>query len=299
MTHTPIEIARLAAERLERDGIENARLEAELLLADVLGVKRLDLYLQYDRPLTEDEVARYRSLLVRRLRHEPLQYIVGHAQFRSLDLVVDRRVLIPRPETEVLVGCVLERCPPGAAASGRIALDIGAGSGAIGLSLAAEGDFGRVVLTDASVPALDVARENARRHGLESRVEFRAGRLFAPLGDDERFDVIVSNPPYVAEEDRPGLQPEVADWEPAGALFAAEGGLAVLRALAADAWRWLVPGGLLGLELAPGQADDVRSVFEGTGAYDAPLVVKDLAGRERVILATRHIAQSEGKSDHG
>lgn len=281
--HTPIALTRLAAEHMAGRGIENARLEAELMLAAVLGVRRLDLYLQYDRPLTSDEVAEFRAMVKRRLRREPLQYILGEAAFRELVLRVDRRVLIPRPETEVLVEVVLEW----ARGRGEVrdAVDIGTGSGAIALSLAHEGPFERVVATDVSADALALARENAMRLGLADRVEFRAGALFDALRPGERFDVVVSNPPYIAEAEREGLAPEVREWEPELALFAPGEGLSVIEALVEGAPAHLREGGLLALEVGLGQAERVAECMESTGAFDAPRIVRDLAGRERIVLA--------------
>ncbi|MGH7480611.1 MAG: N5-glutamine methyltransferase family protein, partial [Longimicrobiales bacterium] len=202
--HTPIELARLAADRLAGTGIENARLDAELLLAHTLGLRRLDLYLQFDRPLSEAEVARYRVAVRRRLRREPVQYIVGETAFRELSLRVDARALIPRPETELLVGEVLRW------AGGRAldALDIGTGSGAIALSLVREGGFAHVVATDVSADALALAAENAAAAGLADAVEFRRGALWDAVPNGERFDVIASNPPYVADAERAALAPE-------------------------------------------------------------------------------------------
>jgi release factor glutamine methyltransferase len=290
VTHTPLALARLAAEHMRERGLENARLESELLLAAVLGVSRLDLYLQYERPLSGAEVARFRELVRRRLRREPLQYILGEAHFRELVLRVDPRVLIPRPETEVLVGEVLawavRRVAAGAAeGEGLSAVDIGTGSGAIALSLAREGPFRHVVATDLSAAALEVAAENAARSGLAERVEFREGALWEALGADERFDVVVSNPPYIAESEREELQPEVREWEPGNALFAADSGLEVLFALVAGAPSYLRPGGLLALEIGAEQGAAVVGRIEGTGAYLSARIVPDLAGRERVVLA--------------
>lgn len=289
MKYTPLTLARIASDHMRERGIENARLEAELLLASVLGVSRLDLYLQHDRPLDGEEVDRFRELVRRRLRREPLQYILGEAHFRELVLKVDPRVLIPRPETEVLVGEVLawaERraAAGGVPAGGLSALDIGTGSGAIILSLALEGSFGRLVATDISADALAVARENAERCGLGARVEFREGALWEPLGRDERFDVVVSNPPYVAESERGSLQPEVREWEPAGALFGGADGLAVLAALVGGAPSHLESGGLLALEMGADQAAAVVGLIEEAGVYGEPRVIRDLAGRDRIVL---------------
>lgn len=275
---------------MQSRGLENSRLEAELLLAAVLGVSRLDLYLQHDRPLSGAEVSRFRELVRRRLRREPLQYILGEAHFRELVLRVDPRVLIPRPETEVLVGEVLDWAERrvragGVAAEGLSAVDIGTGSGAIALSLAREGPFAHVVATDISAAALVVAAENAERSGLGERVEFRQGDLWDALGAGERFDVVVSNPPYIAEAERGELEPEVREWEPGNALFAGEEGLEVLFALVEGAPAHLRPGGLLALELGAEQGAAVRERLEGTGAYRSVRIVLDLAGRERIALA--------------
>jgi release factor glutamine methyltransferase len=276
----PLELVALAAGAFAERGLESARLEAELLLAHVLSIRRLDLYLQHERPLTEAEIATYREAVRRRLRREPLQYITGRAHFRELELWVDARVLIPRPETEILVGAVLHRA--GAAAS---VLDVGTGCGAIALSLALEGNFSRIVATDQSADALAVAGENAARAGLAGRVELRQGALWEPLGDDERFDVIVSNPPYVAESERPALAPEVREWEPAVALFGGADGYAVLDGLITGAPARLRAGGLLALEVGATQAREVARRAEATGAYQEIDVERDLVGHERVVLA--------------
>src|SRR5690606_31703477 len=196
--------------------------------------------------------------IARRLAGEPVQYITGEAAFREIELRVDRRVLIPRPETEVLVGEVLKWAGARAEAARRrlTAADIGTGSGAIALSLLKEGPFERVVATDVSAEALELAGENAARLGLEAGLELRQGALLAPLRA-ERFDVVVSNPPYVADADRGALPPDVRDWEPAGALFAGPTGLEVLAALVEGAPRHIEPGGLLALEVGAGQAAEV------------------------------------------
>lgn len=290
MTYTPLTLARIASDHMRERGIENARLEAELLLAAVLGVSRLDLYLQHDRPLSGAEVDRFRELVRRRLRREPLQYILGEAHFRELVLQVDPRVLIPRPETEILVGEVLawaraREAAEGGEAGGLSALDIGTGSGAIILSLAREGPFDRLVATDISPDSLAVASANAEGCGLASRVEFREGSLWAPLARGEHFDVVVSNPPYIAEAERAELQPEVRDWEPERALFAAGEGLAILAELVEGAPAHLEPGGLLALEIGAEQASAVASLIEATSLYGEPRIIQDLADRDRVVLA--------------
>jgi release factor glutamine methyltransferase len=283
--HRPLALTRLAAEHLAARGVADPRLDAELLLAHVLGVGRLDLYLQFERPLQPAEVEAYREAIRRRGRREPLQYITGEVAFRELILAVDARVLIPRPETEILVGEVL-RWAGATGEDGGTILDLGTGSGAIALSLLREGSFERAVATDRSPDALDVAAANADRAGLSDRLELRPGSLWEPIGDAERFRVIVANPPYVAETERDSLLPEVVDHEPAEALFAGADGLAVIDAIVAGAAAHLVPDGLLALEVGAGQAEAVAGRLR-EGGYASPRVAKDLTGRERVVLAAR------------
>lgn len=274
---------RWTEEYLAGKGFHNARRNADLLLAGVLGLKRLDLYLQHDRPLTPEELAEYRDRLRRRARREPLQYIDGTAAFRDLVLTVDRRVLIPRPETERLVQEVLDW------SAGRTdlrAVDVGTGSGAIALALATEGPFARVVATDVSADALALARENHGRSAPDAPVEFRPGDLLEPLRG-ETVDVVVSNPPYIGDEEAPSLDTEVRDWEPAQALFAGTGGLDVIRRLVPQAARVLAPGGLLAMEIGERQGAAVCAIIQETNAFGAPRVRPDLAGRDRFVLAER------------
>lgn len=284
-SETALALSRKAAALFDERGIENGRLEAELLLAHVLGIRRLDLYLQFDRPVTQEELERFRTVVRRRLRREPLQYIVGETQFRSLTLRVDRRALIPRPETEVLAGEVVRWAK--AHAPGGRALDVGTGTGAIAIALAAETDLAGVVATDVSADALALAAENAERCGVADRVEFRRGPFWEPVAPDERFDAIVSNPPYIAPAERGSLAPEVRDWEPAEALFAPDAGLAVVHGLVDGAWERLNPGGLLALEVGLGQAAGVVQRLADGGRYTEPRIVLDLTGRERIVLANR------------
>lgn len=280
---TVVEMIRWTTEYLTGKGFHNARLNAELLLAGMLGLKRLDLYLQHDRPLSPEELAEYRDRLRRRARREPLQYIDGTAAFRDLVLKVDRRVLIPRPETERLVQAVLDWA---AGREGLAAVDVGTGSGAIALSLATEGPFARVVATDVSEEALAQARENRAFAAPGAPVDFRAGDLLHPVRG-ERFDAVVSNPPYVGDEEAPSLDAEVRDWEPAGALFAGTGGLDVIRRLVPQAADVLVSGGLLALEIGAAQGPAVCGIIHDTNAFGAPVVRPDLAGRDRIVLAER------------
>lgn len=278
---TVLSLLRWTTTYLDEKGIADARLNSEILLAGSLGLKRLDLYLQFDRPMKPEELAGFKARLVRRARHEPLQYIAGEAEFRNLRLRVDRRVLIPRPETEELVGAVLGWA---SGRSGLRGLDVGTGSGAIALSLATEGPFSLVVGTDVSRDALAVARDNLAIAAPGSAVELREGGGYEPVRG-ERFDVIVSNPPYVAEIERPTLDPEVREWEPPVALFSGADGLEAIRALVADAPDHLEPRGLLALEIGAGQAAEVAGLLAERDAFQEPAVLKDLAGRERIVLA--------------
>nr|WP_240978827.1 peptide chain release factor N(5)-glutamine methyltransferase [Longimicrobium terrae] len=275
------------AEYLAGKNFHNPRLNAELLLAGMLGLKRLDLYLQHDRPLTPEELDEFRSRLRRRARREPLQYIDGTAAFRDLVLHVDGRVLIPRPETEVLVQHVLDWAAKRAGEERALsAVDLGTGSGAIALALATEGPFRRVVATDVDRDTLRAARDNHGRTAPESPVEFRPGDLWRAVGD-ERFDVVVSNPPYIGEDERAAMDTEVVDWEPAGALFAGPDGLRVIRPLVAGAADHLEEGGLLALEMGAAQGAAVCRLIEQTNAFGPARVLPDLAGRDRVVLAER------------
>lgn len=276
-------LAQKAAQLFAERGLDNARLEAELLLAHVLGIKRLDLYLQFERPLSPAELEQFRTLVRRRLKREPLQFITGRVQFRELELMVDRRALIPRPETEVLVGEVVRfartRSEP------LRCIDIGTGTGAIALSVAHECADVSVLATDVSDEALALARANGSRTGVT--VEYVSGDLWAAVPAGARFDVVVSNPPYVAETERDELQPEVRDWEPAGALFGGPDGLAIVRRLIADAPRHMNNGGLLALEIGMTQAAAVYELIAATTSFENVSVVRDLTGRDRIVTATR------------
>ena len=271
------EVLRRSTQYLEDRGSPTARLDAELLLAHGLGVSRIELYTGHDRPMTEAELDVCRELVRRRGDREPVAYIVGTRGFRHLDLKVDSCVLVPRPETELVVDRCLEllRDVPEPAV-----LDVGTGSGAIALAIASELPAGRVTATDVSPAALDVAWANAVALGLA--VEMRQGDLLDGLGD-RRFDLIASNPPYVSEQEIEGLEPEVAVHEPRLATVAGDG-LDAYRRLLPDAREHLVEGGWLVLECGAGQAGWLVSQLDRLG-YGAADVACDLAGIERVVSA--------------
>jgi release factor glutamine methyltransferase len=251
------------------------------MLSSALDIRRIDLYLQFEKVLTGTEVESFRSLVRQRLAGRPLQYITGDAGFRLLDLTVDERVLVPRPETEILVEEALTHL--GEQPAGQI-LDVGCGSGAIAVSVARECEAARLVATDLSSAAIAVARVNAERHSVAERIRFFCGDLLAPLATDARFAVILSNPPYIASTDIPTLQPEIRDHEPHLALDGGADGLDVVRRLVPLAARHLLPAGRLLIEVGAGQSDVVESLLEDSG-FDASTIYTraDLTGIPRVV----------------
>jgi len=256
------------------------------MLAHALEMDRLDLYLQHDRPVSESELVTYRRLIRRRAHREPLQYVLGRTAFRELELSIDSRVLIPRPETEELVSEVLDWVRRRAPHHGPLrALDLGTGSGAIALSLLREGRFAKVVATDTSQSALELAATNAGRLGLSEEVDFRLGRYFRPVQASEQFHVIVSNPPYIPSPDLRALEPEVREWEPWEALDGGPDGLSHMRTIVRGAGKYLLPGGLLALEVGFGQATLVSELVRDCRAFRSNRIRRDLGGRERLVLA--------------
>jgi release factor glutamine methyltransferase len=261
----------------EKHGIENPRLNIELLLAHLLNKKRLELYLEFERVLDEPTLERLREFVRRRAASEPLQYIIGSAEFCGLEFAVDRRVLIPRPETEHLVEVTLERKPQ------RI-VDVGTGSGCIAVTLAKRLPAAQVWAIDSSADALDVARANAIRHGAEKNIRFLAGNLLHALPAGVTVDVVVSNPPYIASGELATLPKEVRDFEPVQALVAGVDGLEAYRQLIPQAVARLTPAGCVVLELGTGQRGAVERLLSDAGCAVSS-VVKDLQGHERVIVA--------------
>ena len=257
-------------------GLENARLQAELLLAAALEIKRLDLYLQFERPLHTEEVDAYRDYVRQRVQRVPVQYILGATAFRELELTVTPAVLIPRPETEVLVDVALELLPTG----GR-ALDLCCGSGAIALSLKRELAEVAVVATDISQAALAVARANGASCELE--IEWLSGDLFAAVEGD--FDLVVSNPPYVKSGDLDRLEPEVRDHEPRLALDGGADGLDCYRRIAHQASDHIRPGGYLLLEVGDGQSAEVEKLLAEVGRFAEVETKPDLNEVPRVVVA--------------
>jgi release factor glutamine methyltransferase len=263
---------------------DHAHRDAELLLLHVLQIDRATLLAYPTRMLTDQQLDLYQAAIVRRLSHEPVQYITGQQEFFGLALKVSPATLIPRPETEHLVEAVLERLPAGQPL--RI-LDVGTGTGAIALALAAHLPHAQVNALDLSAEALKVARENAADHGLTARVDFLLSDLLTGLPAIDQtaaFDAIVSNPPYIPESDRDGLHPEVRDFEPAQALFAGSRGLDIYRRLIPQARAALKPGGLLALEIGHGQRDELAILLD---SWKNVAFLDDLQQIPRVALAQR------------
>ena len=287
-----LDIINRTAPFLENHGVESPRLNIELLLAHLLEKRRLDLYMEFERELDEPTLEKLREMVKRRAAGEPLQYITGEAEFCGLKFAVDRRVLIPRPETELLVETVLEELkakqsqagtpvPPGKPLT---IIDLCTGSGCIAVALAKKVVAAEVYATDSSADALAVARGNATRHGVEKKIRFLHGDLLQVIPDSLRVDVLVSNPPYIASGELAGLPREIRDFEPVQALVAGEDGLKVIRRIVADAGRFLLPDGILALELGADQRAAVEPLCAAHG-LQVTKVVKDLQGHERVIVA--------------
>uniref|UniRef100_A0A7V6A497 Release factor glutamine methyltransferase n=1 Tax=Desulfobacca acetoxidans TaxID=60893 RepID=A0A7V6A497_9BACT len=279
----------------EENGVSEPRASAEILLAHTLGLSRLDLYLRHDQPLTPEELARFKALIVRRRLGEPVAYLTGHKEFWSLDFLVTPATLIPRPETEVLVEAVLEVCggeageprSPGPPLNPLLALDVGVGSGALVVALAKELPDLQWLAVDISAAALQVVRENARRHGVGERIAFLQGDLLTPFKPVPCLRLLVANLPYVPRVEWEQLPREIRDYEPRGALLGGEDGLDLIKQVCAQAHHYLQAGGWLGLEVGAGQAGSVMGFLDNTKAYDTLKTVDDYQGIPRVVLAKR------------
>jgi release factor glutamine methyltransferase len=280
-TWTIRDVLEWATEDFAARGIESPRLDAELLVAKALGIDRIGLYLDLNRPLVDRERSAIRPLVARRREREPVAYILGHRDFYGRRFSVTPEVLIPRPDTETLVEHAL-RCIPEDTAC-RV-LDVGTGSGAIAVTLAAERPQALVTATDVSEGALRVAAENAERLGVEARVRFERADL---LNGAEQYDVIVSNPPYIAQSEIETLQAEIRDHEPIAALEAGEDGLDVVRALLTAAEPVTASGAQMLIEIGAGQAVSVVDFATGHTAWQPVAVYRDLNAVERVVHLRR------------
>ena len=283
---TVLEAIRRSVDFLAKKGVDSPRLQAELLLSHLLRVPRMRLYLDFERQLQAAEQDQLRELVKRRGQREPLQHIVGSTSFCGLEIAVNRHVLVPRPETEQLAELgwqFLNSLPASPAPS---TLDFGTGSGCLAIALAAKCPACRVVALDVSPDALIVARQNAAQHQLHSRIEFIEGNGFAALPQSQRFNLIISNPPYIPSAEIPGLQPEVRDFDPRAALDGGTDGLEFYRLLAREAAKFLQPGGKLMAEIGDGQEREASEVFREQ-MWIVEAVKLDYNSRPRMLIARR------------
>lgn len=282
---TLIDYLQATTEHFRKHGIDSPRLEAEMLLAHVLGIPRIQLYVRFEQPLKPDEIDRFRELVKRRGRHEPVQYILGKREFWSLELAVERGVLIPRPDTEVLIEEALAWVKETGKTAPKIA-EVGVGSGAIAISLLSEVEGATVVAGDIAETPLVVAKKNAETHGVAARLTLVRGDGLAALASHGPFELVVSNPPYIREEDMRRLPPHIKNWEPPEALVSGADGLDCIRGiLAALGPATLVVGGALMLEIG-----DERQAEVLTGMlaprFSSVRVRKDYGGLVRAMIAT-------------
>ncbi len=278
------ELMKFAIEHLEKLGFQETRLTVELLLAHALGCQRIQLYTGFDKPLTKEELAKFRALYERRLVHEPVQYIVGSANFMGLQLRVNPAVLIPRPETETLVEQVMMYCKELESEKNISIIELGSGSGNIAVALAKFVKNATIVSIEKSQDALEVARENAASCGVESRIEFKLMDMFEPVDQLllKRFEVLVSNPPYVSKEDWEGLATEVRRYEPSSALTDFKDGYEFHQRIVELAPYLLRNNGALFVEVGYGQAREVGSLMRSAGFRDV-VSLPDLQGVQRVV----------------
>ena len=282
---TILKVLQWTAEFFSRKGIEQARANAEVLLAHVLGLERVQLYIHFDKPLNEPELAAFREAIRRRAAREPSQYITKRQEFWSLEFEVTPAVLIPRPETEVLVESALEALE----GAPSLVLDIGTGSGAVAVVLVHEHPRVRAVAADICPRAVEVAKRNAERHGTLDRMQFVVSDLFSAFRDSEPlFDLVVSNPPYIAESDFQLLPPEIARHEPSRALRGGGvEGLDVIRRIIGEAPAYLKPGGWMMLEIGIRQAPVLEAELRNNPFFHAPRFRDDYAGIPRVLMTRR------------
>lgn len=299
-----LEVIQKSAEFLARKDVDSPRLQAELLLAHVLKLPRMKLYLNFERTLSDAELDAVRELVKRRGQREPLQHIVGSTSFCGLEMAVNRNVLVPRPETELLAEAGWfflnslrnsrreeaqthsREMDQSLLTSAATALDFGTGSGCIAIALAVKCPDARIVAMDASADALTVAKQNAERNGVSERIEFLHGDGLAALPPGARFDLIVSNPPYIPSAEIATLQTEVRDFDPRAALDGGADGLDFYRLLAAQAAACLRPGGKIMLEFGDGQAAAIRKLFAAPG-WSVEAVRADYTQRDRILIARR------------
>lgn len=275
-------------EFFQRHGVDAPRLSAEILLAHALGCDRIELYTRPEHEPDRPTLDTFRAMVRRAAEGEPTAYLIGYKEFFSLRFAVTPDVLIPRPETEILVERIISFARDDSASITRI-LDVGCGSGCIAISVARHLAGAHIFASDVSEAALAVARQNAENLGVADRITFRSGDLLAPWADAPPFDAILSNPPYIATRDRDALPATVRDFEPPQALFAGDDGLALIRRLAAESAALLRPGGHLMIEIAYDQAAGARKLLDDAG-WASIVAYKDMGQHERVLHARRGAA---------
>lgn len=284
-----MDVIQRSTDYLSKKGVDSPRLQIELLLAHQLKLRRLQLYLNFDRVLTAGDLEALRAFVTRRGERVPLQHLVGSVSFCGMELGVGPEVLIPRPETELLaeraVKWLGERKDAGA--TGLRALDYGTGSGCLALWIASKCDSVEVHALDISAAALERAKDNARRNSLDSRVTFHEGDGLSSWDPGLTLDLLISNPPYIPTEEICSLEPEVRDFDPRQALDGGPDGLTFYRRLASEASEFVRPGGLLLLELGDGQGDSVRALLS-TEKWVVEAILPDYSARPRVLVAHRH-----------
>ncbi len=288
-----------ASALLSNHHIDSPRLDAEILLSHIMGCERIALYIHPSKPLNADIIAQYESVIQRRAQRFPLQYITNRVEFMSLDFYVDERVLIPRPETEVLVEAVIQRARAMPETNKIVIIDIGTGSGNIAVSLAKQLESARIFAIDIRPDALAVAKINAQRHEVSHKITFLCGdafRLLKGMGSAAQAHFVVSNPPYVAEDEFPLLQEEVRDFEPYTALVSGRDGLQAFKHIIANVKHWLKPGGFIALEVGDKQAHDVSQLLQNTGCLTHIEFLLDYQQIPRIVVA--QMEEYCGKNRH-
>jgi release factor glutamine methyltransferase len=286
---TVLEVIQRSTEFLKNKGVDSPRLQTELLLAHLLKIQRMQLYLNFERELSETELGNFRELIKRRGQREPLQHIVGSTSFCGLELTVNRQVLIPRPETELLAEegwKFLNSVNPQSSTINKqlaTALDLGTGSGCIAIALAVHCPATQVFATDISAEALELAQQNAARHNVLDRIKLLQADAFAAFDSPKLFDLIISNPPYIPTDEIAALQIEVRDHDPRRALDGGLDGLAFYRRIASEASNFLNPGGKIMLEFGDGQAQAVREIFESQ-KWIVEAIIEDYTQRPRILI---------------
>lgn len=287
-TWTTRSLLRWMTEHFEAKRVDSPRVTAEMLLAHVLECERMKLYMEVDRLASEDERNRLRELVARAARHEPVQYLLGEGQFFGRVFAVNPSTMIPRPSTETILEHLLQSIRGEGEKEPLLIADIGTGTGCIAISLAAQLSQARLIATEVSPEALELAASNAERHKVANRIEFRPGSLLEPIADmTGAFDAICSNPPYIPDHEWESIVPNVKDHEPASALRGGTDGMDFIRSLIAGAGALLKPGGRLYLEIATCNRDAVIKLAQQAGNYEDIEVIRDHEGLDRVLSARR------------